>query len=57
MLRKRGAQRLAFEQLVDDIGSAVVGPDVVDGRDVKTVQDPGGSGFLFETAKAIASSE
>ena len=48
-----GAQGLAFEELLDDVGRAVVLADVVDGGDVGVVQDAGGLGLLLEAAQAI----
>ncbi len=51
--REGRAQRFAFEQLLDDVGRAVVGPDVVDGGDVGMVQDTGRSGLLLEPAQAV----
>ncbi len=51
--RELGAQRLAFEQLLDDVGRAFVLTDVVDRRDVRVVENAGGFRFLLEAAKAI----
>ncbi len=48
-----GAQRLALEQLLDDVGRAVVLADVVDRGDVRVVQDAGGLRLLLEAAQAI----
>ena len=48
-----GPQRLPFEQLLDDIGRAVVRPDVVDRRDVRVVQEPCGLRLLLEAAQTI----
>ena len=48
-----GAQRLAFEELLDDVRRAVHLPDVVDGGDVGVVEDPGGLGLLLEAAQAV----
>ena len=47
------AQRLALQQLADDVGGAVVRAGVVDGEDVGVVQRRGGAGFLVEAAQAI----
>ena len=49
---ERRAQRLAFEQLLHDVGRALVGPDVVDGRDVGVVQDAGRPAPPARTAAA-----
>ena len=52
--REHRAKRLPFEQLLDDIGRAVVArADVVDGGDVGVVQDPGRAGLLLEAAQAV----
>ncbi len=51
--REDRAQRLAFEELLDDVGRAVVLADVVDGGDVGVVQDAGGLGLLLEAAQAV----
>ncbi len=48
-----GAEGLAFEELLDDVGRAVVLADVVDGGDVGVVEDAGGFGLLLEAAQAI----
>ena len=45
------AQRLAFEQLRDDVGRAVVHADVVHREDVRVIQRRGGSRFLLEALK------
>ncbi len=50
---ERRAQRLPFEQLLDDIRSAFVGPDVVNRGDVGMVQDPGGPGLLLEPSQPV----
>ncbi len=47
------AQRLAFEELLDDVGRAVVLADVVDGGDVGVVEDAGGLRLLLEAAQAV----
>src|SRR6266700_1250139 len=51
--RQRLAKRLALEQLLHDIGSAFVGPDVVDGGYVGMVEDSGGFGFSLESTQAV----
>ena len=51
--RERRAQRLAFEQLLNDVGRALVRADVVDGRDVGVVQDSRGPRLLLEAAQAV----
>ena len=51
--RENRPQRLAFEELLDDVRSAVVLADVVDGGDVGVVQDPGGPRLLLKAAQAI----
>ena len=53
--REHRPQRLALEQLLDDVGRAVaaIRPDVVDRGDVRVVEDAGGPGFLLEAAQAI----
>ena len=49
-----GSEQLAFEQLLDDVGGALVSADVVDDGDVGVIQGARGLGLLFETAQAIA---
>ena len=49
------AQRLAFEQLRDDVGRAVVAADVVDGEDVRMIERAGRACFLLEPAQPSAS--
>ena len=49
-----GAQRLSLEQLLDDVRGAVHLADVVDGGDVRVVQDAGGLRLLLEPSEAIA---
>ncbi len=44
-------QGMAFEQLRDDVGSAVVRADIVDGEDVRVVQGAGGARLLLEAAE------
>ena len=45
-------QRLAFEQLRDEVGRALVVPDVVDGEDVRVVEEAGGAGLVLEPVAA-----
>ncbi len=47
------AQRLALEQLRDDVGCTLVSADVVDREDVGMVQHPGRACFLLEAAQSI----
>ena len=47
-------QGVAFEQLRDDVGCAVVRADIVHGEDVWVVQGAGGAGLLFEAAELLA---
>src|SRR5207249_9195658 len=47
------AQRLSLEELLDDVGRAFVGPDVVDGGDVGMVQNACGPGLLLEAPQAV----
>ena len=47
------AQRLAFQQLLDDLGSALVLAGVVDDRDVGVVENSGRAGLLFEALEAV----
>ena len=47
------AQRLALEQFGDQVGRALVGPDVVDDEDVGVVERGSGTGFLLEATHAI----
>jgi hypothetical protein len=47
------AKGFALQELGDDVRRAVVGPDVVDRRDVRVVQESRGSGLLLEAAEAI----
>jgi len=51
--RELAAEGLALQQLLDDIRSAVVLPDVIDGRDVGMVQDAGGFRLLLEAAEPV----
>ena len=51
--RKLRTQRLAFQQLLDDVGRPVMLADVVDDRDVGVVEDPGRTGFLLETLQPV----
>ena len=46
------AQRLALEQLGDEVGSALVVPHVVDDEDVRVVEEPGGAGLVLEAVAA-----
>jgi len=46
-------QRLAVQQLRDDVGLALVGSDVVYGDDVGMVERGGGPRFLRETAQTV----
>ena len=48
------AQRLAFEQLRDDVGRAVLRADVVDGEDVRMVERARGPRLLVETAQPVS---
>ena len=47
------AQRLALEQLLDDVRRVVVRADVVDGGDVGVVEDAGGLRLLLESAQPV----
>ena len=47
------AERLALQQLRDDVGRAVLVPDVIDGQDVRMVQRRGRLRLLREPAEAI----
>ena len=47
------AQRLALQQLRDDVGRAVVLAGVVDGDDVGVVEGAGGFGLVLEAAQAL----
>ena len=49
----RAAQRLAFQELRDDVRLAVVCAKVVHGDDVGVVQRGGRTGFLLESAEPI----
>src|SRR6185369_12313449 len=51
---ERRAQRLSLEQLLDDVRRALRLADVVDGRDVRVVEDAGGLRLLLEAAEAVA---
>jgi hypothetical protein len=46
-------QGLTFEELRDQIGSAIVRSDVEDGEDIGVVDDAGRAGFEFKPAEAI----
>ena len=46
-------QRLALQQLLDDVRLALVRADVVNGRDVRVVEDSRGFGFLLEPAQPL----
>ena len=47
------AQRLALEQLRDDVRRALVAADVVDGEDVGVIERAGGARLLLEAAQAV----
>ena len=55
--RERQAQRLALEQLLDDVGRVVMRADVVDGRDVGVIENARGLGLLLEAPQRSASCE
>ena len=46
-------ERLPLEQLLDDIGSVLVGSDVVDDGEVRVIEDACRPGLLLEATKAI----
>ena len=46
-------QRLAFQQLGDDVGDLALGADVEDGQDVGVVQRAGGPGFEVQAADVL----
>ena len=46
-------QGLSLKQLGNDIWPALMHPGVIDGHDIRVVQDGGGSGFLFEAAQPV----
>ena len=48
------AQGLAFQQLHDEVGGAVLRADVVDGDDVGMIESGDGARFLLEAAQAVA---
>ena len=48
------AQRLALEQLGDDVRRAGVPADVVDGQDVRVIELPGGARLLLEALHPAA---
>ena len=50
---ERAAQRLAVEQLGDDVGPPVGGADVVDRDDVRVVERGGGARFQLEAVEAL----
>ena len=47
------AEGLALEELLDDVGSAVYRSDVVDGGDVRVVENARRLGLLLEAAQAV----
>ena len=51
--RERRPQRLALEELLDDVRRAVVGADVVHGREVGMVQNAGCLRLLLEAAQPV----
>src|SRR6185369_7210852 len=51
--RELAAERFALEELLDDVGSALMLPDVVDRGDVGMVEDAGGFRLLLEATQAI----
>jgi hypothetical protein len=51
--RERGAQRLSFQELADDVGRAFVRPDVVDRRDVGVVQEARRFRLLLEAVQPV----
>jgi len=48
-----GPKSLAFQQLLDHVGRAVLLSNVVDRRDIGMVQDPRGPGLLLESAQTV----
>ena len=50
---ERRAQRLALEQLLDDVRRTVVRPDVVDGGDVRVVERARRPRFLLEAPQPL----
>jgi len=48
------AHALAFQELGDDVGQAVMSTDVVDGQDVGVIEGSGGSGFTLEAFEPLA---
>ncbi len=51
--RQSGPKRLALEQLLDDVRRPLVRSDVVDGRDVRVIQEPRGPGLLLEATQSV----
>ena len=51
--RQRGSQRLAFQQLADYVGRAVVRADVVDRGDAGVIEPPGRPGLLLEAVQPV----
>ena len=47
------AQRLALEQLGDDVGRTVVGANVEDRQDVRVIERRGSARFLFEAREPL----
>ena len=47
------AQRLAFQQLRDEVGRPVVIADVIDGEEVGMVEHPGRARLLFEALQLL----
>ena len=45
--------RLAFEQLADDVGDAIVAAHVVEGDQIRMVEGAGGPRFLLEASEAV----
>jgi len=47
------AKRLTFEEFLDDVGRALVRPEIVHRHNVRMVELTSGARFLFEAAQAI----
>src|ERR1051326_9334427 len=51
--RKELAQRLSHQQFGNNVGSAALQTDVIDGEDVGMIQGGGGAGLLLKTAQVV----
>ena len=53
VLAETRAQRLAFEELRDDVALIALAAEVVDGEDVRMVEHPRGARLLLEAPQGV----